>query len=70
MKVLNIQKRICVLIENGSWIPQSSKLMRELLNDMKEMTILDSAITLNSNMKEADGDSMDAIANSMIESMK
>jgi flavorubredoxin len=70
MKALNLQKRTCVLIENGSWAPQSGKLMRELLDDMKEMTILDSELTLNSSMKEADGDSMDAITDSIIESMK
>jgi flavorubredoxin len=70
MKALNLQKRTFTLIENGSWAPQSSKLMRELLNDMKEMTILDSEMTLNSSMKEEDGDSMDAIADSIIESMK
>ncbi|MBU2699391.1 flavorubredoxin [Sporomusaceae bacterium BoRhaA] len=70
MKALNLQKRTFALIENGSWAPQSGKLMRELLNEMKEMTILDSEMTLNSSMKEEDGDSMDAIAESIIESMK
>lgn len=70
MKALNLQKRTFVLIENGSWAPQSGKLMRELLNDMKEMTILDSEMTVNSSMKEEDGDSMDVIADNIIESMK
>ncbi len=44
--------------------------MRELLNEMKEMTILDNDITLSSAMKEGDCDSMDALADSVIESMK
>lgn len=70
MKALNLQKRTFALIENGSWAPQSAKLMRELLNEMKDMTILDSDLTLNSAMKEDDGDSMDALADSIIESMK
>jgi len=70
MKALNLQKRTFTLIENGSWAPQSGKLMRELLDDMKEMTILDNEISLNSGMKEDDVDSMDAIADSIIESMK
>jgi len=70
MKALNLQKRTFTLIENGSWAPQSGKLMRELLEDMKEMTILDNEISLNSGMKEDDVDSMDAIAGSIIESMK
>ena len=70
MKALNLQKRTFTLIENGSWAPQSGKLMRELLEEMKEMTILDNEMSLNSSMKEEDGDSMDAIADSIIESMK
>ncbi|WP_291579809.1 FprA family A-type flavoprotein [Clostridium sp. UBA6640] len=70
MKALNLQKRTFALIENGSWAPQSGKLMRELLDEMKEMTILDSDMTVSSSMKEEDGDSMDAIVDSIIESMK
>ncbi|WP_461613526.1 FprA family A-type flavoprotein [Clostridium sp. Marseille-QA1073] len=70
MKALNLQKRTFAIIENGSWAPQSGKLMRNLLDEMKEMTILDSDITVNSSMKEDDGDSMDAMVDSIIESMK
>jgi len=69
MKALNLQKRTFALIENGSWAPQSGKLMRELLEEMKEMTILNNDMSLNSSMKEDDADSMDAIADSIIESM-
>ncbi|MBU3179761.1 FprA family A-type flavoprotein [Clostridium psychrophilum] len=70
MKALNLQKRTFTLIENGSWAPQSGKLMRELLGEMKEMTILDNEISLNSSMKEDDVDLMDDIAESIIGSMK
>ncbi len=70
MKALNLQKRTFAIVENGSWAPQSGKLMRELLGQMKEMTILDSDITVNSSLKEDDGDSMDAIVDSIMESMK
>ncbi|MBC2580066.1 FprA family A-type flavoprotein [Clostridium sp. DJ247] len=70
MKALNLQKRTFALIENGSWAPQSDKLMRELLNEMKEMTILDNEMSLNSSMKEDNVDSMDDLADSIIESMK
>ncbi|WP_055667200.1 FprA family A-type flavoprotein [Desnuesiella massiliensis] len=70
MKALNLQKRTVALIENGSWAPQSGKLMRELLEDMKDMTILENEITLTSSMKENDEDSMEDLADSIIESMK
>ncbi|MCY6959864.1 FprA family A-type flavoprotein [Clostridium brassicae] len=70
MKALNLQKRTFALIENGSWAPQSGKLMRELLSDMKEMTVLDNEMSVSSSMKEEDGDLMDSLADSIIESMK
>jgi flavorubredoxin len=70
MKALNLQKRTFTIIENGSWAPQSGKLIREILGEMKEMTILDIEMSVNSSLKEDDADSMDAIAESIIESMK
>jgi len=70
MKALNLQKRTFAIIENGSWAPQSGRLMRELVEDMKDMTILDSEISVNSALKEDDVDSMDAIVDSIIGSMK
>lgn len=70
MKALNLQKRTFAILENGSWAPQSGRLMRELIEEMKDMTILDSEMTVSSSLKEDDADSMDAIADSVIESMK
>ena len=69
MKALNLQKRTFAIIENGSWAPQAGKLMRELLDEMKEMTILDSDVTVSSAMKEDNVDSMEAIANSIVDSI-
>lgn len=67
---LNLQKRTFGLIENGSWSAQCSKLMSELLHKMKETTILENRITINSTMKENDSSLMDELVNSIIESMK
>lgn len=69
MKALNLQKRTFTLVENGSWAPQAAKLMRELLEDMKDMTILDNEMSVNSSLKEGDENLMDTIAESIIESM-
>lgn len=69
MKALNLQKRTFALIENGSWAPQSGKLMHELLDEMKEMTILDSDVTVSSALKEADESLMENIADTIIASI-
>lgn len=71
MKALNLQKRTFGIIENGSWACKSGTLMREFLeNEMKEVTVLDEKLTLNSAMREEDTPDMDALADSLIESMK
>ncbi|MSS44196.1 FprA family A-type flavoprotein [Anaerosalibacter bizertensis] len=70
MKALNLQKRTVAIIENGSWAPRSGQLMRKLVDEMKEMTILDEELSISSTMTEEDADSMDSLADSIIESMK
>ena len=70
MKALNLQNRTFALIENGSWAPQSGKFMRELIDEMKNMTILDNDITVTSALKEDDSALMDSLADSIMESMK
>nr|WP_275299638.1 FprA family A-type flavoprotein [Clostridium sp. YIM B02506] len=70
MKALNLQKRTVGIIENGSWAIQSGKLMTEFLQGMKDMTILENKMTLTSAMKKEDINSMDSLADNIIESMK
>lgn len=52
MKALNLQNRTVALIENGSWAPSSAKLMRELLEEMKNITILEPVVSIRSSLKE------------------
>lgn len=70
MKALNLQKRTVGIIENGTWAPRAGKLIRELLGEMKEMNVLENDILIKSSMKKENIDEMDALANTIIESMK
>lgn len=70
MKLLNVQKRTVALIENGSWAPQSGRLMRKFLENMKDMNVLDNEVSINSSMKEDDVQLIDELADSIIDSMK
>lgn len=70
MKALNLQKRTFAIMENGSWACQSGTLMREFLEDMREMTILDDKVTLQSAMNEDLVPEMEALADSILESIK
>ncbi len=71
MKALNLQKRTFAIVENGSWACKSGALMQEFLeNEMKQMTVLDEKITMNSAMNDDNLPDLDALAESIIESMK
>lgn len=70
MKELNLQKRTVGIIVNGTWAPKAGKLMQELLEEMKEMNVLEDDILIQSSMKEKNIDKMDALAESIIETMK
>lgn len=62
MKALQVQKRKVALIENGSWAPMSGKKMKEELEGMKEMQILEPAVTVRSAMKASQEAELDALA--------
>lgn len=62
MKALQVQKRTIALIENGSWAPMSGKKMKEELEGMKEMQILEPVVTVKSAMKASQEAELDALA--------
>ncbi len=70
MKALNLQNRTFAIIENGTWAPKSGELMRKSLGEMKNINVLDNNVLIKSSMKEENIDEMEALANSIIESMK
>lgn len=47
----NIQNRTVALIENGSWAPTSGGLMREILSKCKNMTFIDTTLSVRSSVK-------------------
>jgi len=62
LKAHNLQNRTVALIENGSWAPQSGKLMTEIVSGMKNMTILENTVTLRSTLKPAQEPELYALA--------
>ena len=69
-KALNLQNRTFAIIENGSWACRSGNLMREFLEGMRDMTVLDDKVTLVSSLKEDNITDMDILVDSVMESMK
>ena len=46
------QKRTVGLIENGTWAPMAKKCMIDLLGNMKDVTILDQAVTVKTTLND------------------
>ena len=46
------QNRTVALIENGTWAPNAAKVMRACLEGMKNITILDTVVTIKSALKD------------------
>ena len=65
----NLQNRTIALVENGSWAPTAGGLMRAELSKLKNCTILDETVTIKSSLKEAQLESMDALAEAIVDSM-
>lgn len=70
MKALNLQKRTVAVIENGSWAPQAGSKIIDLLDEMKEMTVLNEHVSILSSLNETTSDEMDVLVDSIIESMR
>ena len=62
LKAHAFQNRTWALIENGTWAPQSGKLMRAHIEEMKGMTIVGETLTLKSSMQPAQEETLAALA--------
>ena len=52
LKEKNYQNKIVGLIENGTWAPNSAKCMKEILNTMKNIDIIEPVVTIKSKLSE------------------
>lgn len=68
LKAKNYQKRTVALIENGTWAPMSGKKMRELLEGMKEVKVLENTVTIRSAVKADTVEALNALADELIQS--
>ena len=59
------QNRTVGLIENGSWAPTAAKTMRNILETMKNITIVEPVVTIKSVFKETDIPALDQLADAL-----
>ena len=67
LQIKGWQKRKVAIIENGSWAPSAGKTMKEMLQHMKNITLIEPVITLTSSLKQADRTLLDTLAQHLME---
>ncbi|MCM1109128.1 MAG: FprA family A-type flavoprotein [Clostridium sp.] len=66
LQIKGYQKRRVGIIENGSWAPTAGRVMREMLEGMKNIDIVDPMITIRSRMKDADIVGLETLADAIL----
>lgn len=66
LKIKNFQNRKVGIIENGSWAPQSGKLMTAYFEGMKDITLVGEKVTIKSSLKEDSRKALEALADAMV----
>ena len=66
LKLKAYQKRRVGIIENGSWTPCAGRVMKGMLEGMKEIEIVEPMVTIRSTMKQADIPALEALADAML----
>ena len=69
LKLHNLQNRTAALLENGSWAPMSGKLMSAMLDGMKNITRLEPVFSIKSSVKDAQLESLAALADAIAASV-
>lgn len=69
LKAHNLQNRTVAIMENGSWGITAGKQMREIIDSMKNMTILEEQVSIKSAVKEGQLEQIELLAKTISESI-
>ncbi len=61
LKIKGFQKRAVALMENGSWAPMAARVMRQSLEEMKEIAFLEPTVSIRGAVKEENWAQMAAL---------
>lgn len=66
LKLKAYQNRTIGIVENGTWAPSAGKAMQAIIEQMKNITIVEPSVTIRSSMKEADIPALEALAEAVL----
>ena len=66
LKHKNYQKRRMAIIENGSWAPMAAKYMKEIVQDLKEIELIEQVITIKTKITDENIEQMQSLAKEIL----
>ena len=66
LKAKNYQNRKVAFIENGSWAPVAGRKMKEAMQQMKDITLVDPVVTVESTVKADTSSQLTSLAEALI----
>ena len=66
LKHKNYQKRRIAIIENGSWAPMAAKYMKEIVQDLKEIDLIEQVITIKTKITDENIEQMKSLAKEIL----
>ncbi|MBQ6581176.1 MAG: FprA family A-type flavoprotein [Alistipes sp.] len=66
LQIKSYQKRKVGIIENGSWAPCAARVMRSMLETMKDVEIVEPVVTIRSRMKQTDLPLLENLADALL----
>ena len=66
LQIKNYQKRRFGIVDNGSWMPTAGKVMRSMIEGLKDCEIVEPMVTIRSRMKAADEAQLTQLADSLL----
>ena len=67
LQLKTYQSRRVGLVENGSWAPQAARVMRSMLEQMKDITIVEPVVSIRSTLKPTDIPALEALAEHLLQ---
>ena len=70
LKAHSLQNRTVAIMENGTWAPVAGRQMREIFAGMKNIELLEEGVSIRSAVKEAQEESLEALAEKIASSLQ
>ena len=67
LQLKTYQSRSVGLVENGSWATQAARVMRGMLEQMKDITIVEPVVSIRSTLKPTDMPALEALAEQLLQ---